>query len=228
MLEYERHFAAMGAPLKDIIKPFEPLGRNCEFGFIQHANEFGEGCLLSWAATDTVHGLIKLLDQKLTNLYDLDRLIPGFGGVMAHNPDYGIAFHSKIFGSMVDGAYVARPPVERAAIHAAEREKIDYLAGKMQRSLAAPRRIWVYKNIDGVSMNEALRLHAALKRYAPHRLLVVLEAKGHAPAGSVEAIDENLFLGHVSHYSPNDRAWDYDLPSWGQVLQQTLALTGLR
>jgi hypothetical protein len=225
MPEYETHLAAMGEPLKDVVGHFESLGWNCEFGFIQHGNSFGEGTLFAWALTETVEGLVKLLNARFENLYSLDRLTPGQNG-MAYNADYGIAFHSQIFGTHSGGNFIPSAAAERPQRHAEEFEKIQYLVDKVLKSLAKPGRIWVYKNTNGVSLPQAVALHGALKRYAPHRLLIVLEAKGRHRPGTVDVLDEKLLIGHITRYSPGDRAFDYDPTGWRQILDRTLALTG--
>jgi hypothetical protein len=131
---WDAYFASLGAPLGGIIGHFDSLGQNCEFGFIQAANHFGEGSLLSFALVDSANAVIRLLEQRMEGLYARDRLAPIGDGPLVRDRHYGIAFHSRIY--VHDG--VPMPEAGRDAAYADDLSKITYLVEKCNASCASP------------------------------------------------------------------------------------------
>jgi hypothetical protein len=219
---WDEYFAAIGTPLHDIIGQFDSLGQNCEFGFIQAANHFGEGNLLTFALAESANAVIRLLEQRMQGLYARDRLEQVGDGPLVRDRHYGIAFHSKMY--MHKG--VPTPEAERDAIYADDLGRITYQTDKFSAELRAPRRIWVYKSLNPVGLGKIIELHGALSAYGPNRLLVV-QADPTKPA-AVEMLDQGLYLGHLPAYSPGDEAWRFDAPGWSTLLRGTLRLAGHR
>jgi hypothetical protein len=221
---WTEYFESLGAPLHDIVGHFDSLGQNCEFSFVQEANRFNDGGLLSWAQADDFSAVIRLLEGRFTGLYARDQLEPAEGGVMLRDRRYGLAFHSKMLKQPQGGTYIATPEAERDAIYADDLSKIQYLADKMQRQLREARRIWVYKSQHAINLAQMLDLHGALNTYGPNRLLVVQADPTSTPG--VEMLDQGLYHGHLRAYSPKHEAWRFDPEGWATVLRATLRMAG--
>jgi hypothetical protein len=217
---WDEYFAALGTPLRDIIGQFDSLGQNCEYGFIQAANHFGEGNLLTFALADSANAVIRLLEQRMEGLYTRDRLEQVGDGPLVRDRHYGIAFHSKMYVHK----NLPTPEAERDAIYADDLGKLTYQTEKFRAQLSAPRRIWVYKSLNRIGLDKILELHGALAAYGPNRLLVVQEDPA-SPAG-VEMLDQGLYLGHIPAYSPGGEAWRFDPQAWATVLRGTLRMAG--
>lgn len=217
---WDEYFAALGTPLRDIIGQFDSLGQNCEYGFIQVANHFGEGNLLTFALADSANAVIRLLEQRMEGLYRRDRLEQAGDGPLVRDRHYGIAFHSKMY--VHKG--VPTPQAERDAIYADDLSKLTYQTEKFRAQLSAPQRIWVYKSLNRIGLDKILELHGALAAHGPNQLLVV-QADPASPAG-VEMLDQGLYLGHIPTYSPGGEAWRFDPQAWATVLRGTLRLAG--
>ena len=220
---WDEYFASLGAPLREEVQAFESLGQNCEFAFVQHGNEFGEGNLLSWALVEGgIPGLVKLLNQDFAGLFARDALEPLIGGALLKDKQYQIAFHSSLVARHENGTRVPTPETEQDAIYAQEASKHVYLINKMRRQLTEGGRIWVYKSSTQVKWPESAALHAALNRFGRNQLLVV---QPHPQRnGQAEPLDQGLFHGYLAHSAPPDKAWFFDPVSWGALLRATLHL----
>ncbi|MDE2320046.1 MAG: hypothetical protein KGK02_10170 [Rhodospirillales bacterium] len=220
---WDEYFANLGAPLREEVKAFESLGQNCEFAFVQHGNEFGEGNLLSWALVEGgIPALVKLLNQNFAGLFTRDALEPLLGGALVKDRQYQIAFHSHLVVRQENGATLPTPTPEQDAIYAEEASKHAYLTGKMRRQLTEGGRIWVYRSPTAVKWSESAALHAALNRFGRNQLLVV---QTHPQRnGQAEPLDQGLFHGYLAQAAPPDKAWFFDPVGWGTLLRATLRL----
>ncbi|MDE1905931.1 MAG: hypothetical protein KGH75_05715, partial [Rhodospirillales bacterium] len=217
------YFASLGAPLREEVRAFESLGQNCEFAFVQHGNEFGEGNLLSWALVEGgIPSLVKLLNQDFAGLFARDALEPILGGALMKDVQYQIAFHSSLAARHENGTTLPTPAAEQDAIHAEEASKHAYLTSKMRRQLTEGGRIWVYRSPTPVKWPESAALHADLNRFGRNKLLVV-QPNPHRN-GQVEPLDQGLFHGYLAQGAPPDKAWFFDPVSWGTLLRATLRL----
>ena len=213
-------------PPQELIRSFESLGHNCEFGFVAGALGAEESSLLRWAYVRDVESLIAALRMRFKGLFeDPDRLVTRFGQ-MVEDPAFGIAFHTKIKTYPgPDGNWHIRRDEEFPDLHRQELEKIAHQRDKFLNTLARGEKILVYKENAGVSDEAALRLHEVLQEFGRNRVLVIDRATDEIPVGSVVALCEGLYRGFIERFSPYDAVDDIELSGWTRVLEAVGKLT---
>lgn len=201
---------------------FSSLGDNCEFGFVQRFLGVEPGGLLRWAITPP-DALVKALDADLAGLYEYDNLTPA-GSDMVWDTRFGLAFHTGMLSR--DGAFTADEE-SRRKIFATEKEKVNYLSGKLLAEVTAGKKTFVYKCNAGISAEQLGAIGSAIARKGPGKLLHVtdrpgLEGDSELPMGKVRHLQGNIYIARIDRFAPYDKANEVSMDVWTAILQDAL------
>lgn len=201
------------------IEPFESIGENCEFGFVQRALGHEVSSLLRWTFLDSTAATVAGIATSFANVFEFENLEPAAEGTMVRDRVHGIAFHTAMRAERTrSGLVFVAPEAERRAIHAEESEKLLHLQEKFDRSIRAADRIYVAKRGTGLTFSEAEALSSAIGARGGGVLLYVTPAGVGKQPGTARLIHDRLAHGIVERFAPHDQADDVALASWEAVL----------
>jgi tetratricopeptide (TPR) repeat protein len=180
--------AAQGGPLDDaaVLKRFESLGGNCEFGLVQRAAGIEPLGLLRFAAIEA-----EALEAML--LADFD----GVGGAAATRVSRNVHqeymledtryFRTHTFMKFADS--------DEAVLLEKLRRRSVFLVDKLRAELRKGSKLFLFRPADGV-ISEAMiaRLHAAVRRFGTGALVCVRNGAG----GSVERRGDGLYVAGLA------------------------------
>ena len=194
------------------LERFEPLGSNCEFGFVlRHAgNE--RPSVMRWTAIE-VAGLIALLDRDFADCFETATIAPHTPAMVMSQP-YRWAFHSALHSA--DGVFTAGTRFER--LFRIERSRILHEIAVFSARLRAGGLVAVHSSARA-SDDDAVALREAVDRFSGHggNQVLVVAADGGVP-GSLRPIAERCQRGTVGWLAPFDQADHADFASWDAVL----------
>jgi hypothetical protein len=202
-----------------LIAPFESIGENCEFGFVQRALGHDVSSLLRWTFLDSTAATLSGISTSFADVFQFDNLEPAAEGTMVRDRIHGIAFHSAMRAERngSDWAFVA-PESERRTIYAEEAKKFLYLREKFESSISGADRIYVAKRGTGLTSAEAEALSEAIGARGGNVLLYVTEASEGDHPGTARLINNRLAHGIVERFAPHTQTDDILLESWEAVL----------
>jgi hypothetical protein len=201
----------------EILRNFESLGENCEFGFLLEAYEIGEGSLFRWAFVNDFAKMAQAIDRKMTGSFAFDAMRP-YSATMIVDESTNIAWHTKMRIAVADDQFsFVESEDERRAIHATELSKFEYLRDKFFRSLAEEQKIYVIKCNIGITDAEIDLVTAALQKHGRPTLFHVKRADRTVPAGTVSRIGANHFVGYIDRFSDYDEANDISKACWTEL-----------
>ena len=207
LLAHHRHAAESArdrgwstiTPLDSLLRGFESLGEDCEFGLVQREVGIEQLGLLRFAS------FYFPLEQRLSRLIAaIEHSFEGFGETgniqvrlegepgrrkefMAYERRYDILYHTNIHEGDDEPERLERQ----------QERVLQFLRRKMLDDLRTGEKIWVWKTRLLAPTHDVIRLHNALQQYGPNRLLWVShETEAHA-AGDIELIRDRLWRGYV-------------------------------
>jgi len=199
----------------DVLRQFESLGDNCEFGLVQSG--IGVDQLGFFRFNNTSFGaLLRALDTGFRDFEDpkdiqLEAAVNN--ELIVHLPDYDLRYHTfRQAGSVDEYALIAR-----------QRTFLSFLARKCLDDLKTGRKIFVRKDGANQSRSDMRRLLEALQRHGPNRLLWVSEVPDHDPAVSVEPVIPGLVHGFMDVFSTYADASTFSF-RWFGLCRQALQL----
>lgn len=200
---------------------FESLGANCEFGLVQRRFGVEPLGLLRWAGTP-LNFLIQALDLEFAEIGSPDRTTLDVvrGEWVIRDSRWRLTTHTFISESTEPHRSLLPKMLRRQA----------YLRTKLLGDLRAAEKIFVYQEPDGMTVGDARRLCAALRRYGPTTLLCVLLADPEHGAGRVDIADTGLLIGYIDRLGPEIAAngthnWNkISLDVWQGLCSRALAL----
>lgn len=190
----------------DLLKRFESLGDNCEFGLVQRfcgAEPLG---LLRFVYSDL---------DKLVHGLDTDFQDYGQSGdlELSTGPDDVTYCRSRHFGFPY---IIHRTDPDEGPDRILQREykKVAYLKRRLLEDLAGGDKIVVRKGDRADDGEAGERLVRALRRHGRSTLLHVTASEADAAPGHVEWEGEGRLRGVVRRFAPYERAGDLDLRAW--------------
>jgi hypothetical protein len=218
--------------MQDIMRRFESLGANCEFAFVLQRYGVEAGSLFRYALLPSVQVLIDCLEADFAGMFSYENIVP-MHETMVMDTATGIGWHAPIVAEKIDPGSgrtpknyrFVTPPEERRALWATEQAKLAYLTDKLRASLRAAQTLFVFKPFIRpftglMERGEMERLHAALRRYGPNRLLVVTKATDAEVPGQVEDHGNGLMQGYVDRFAPGSQADDVSWEAWLEVCRK--------
>jgi tetratricopeptide (TPR) repeat protein len=204
--------------INELVKCFESIGQNCEFGLVQRHFQAEPIDLLRWTGIDP-EKLIALLEAQCAGLGDRGNLVLGrtpWNEHIIHDSKFGIGFHTFLTADIEN----------ETKFLAHQSTRIRWLRKVLLDSLATGRKTFVYKLHQEGTETQMLQVHDALRRYGPNRLLWVVTDTDRAP-GSVEQIRPGLLRGYLSRTNPNDRdEWNIPFDQWIAICRQARLMAG--
>jgi hypothetical protein len=208
-----------------VLRQFENLGDNCEFGLVQRRCGV-EPLTLFRFANAPLSAMIAGLEKRFDGLDDPGALsvpwiAPNAGGLGEYyvcHSGYGVSWHTAIY----DGAN------SPARIHAVEQRKLQFLKRNFLHDLEEAARIYVVRRAAALDQSEILPLWRALRRYGPNTLLWVVPSDMSHPSGTVIQNASGLLQGFIDHLAPDADLSDLSIRGWIEVCSHALELRGLR
>jgi tetratricopeptide (TPR) repeat protein len=177
---------------RELFMSMESLGDNCEFGGVQR--KFGAEPLgLLRFAGILAANLARALERRLEGIGDPDKVrleIIQTGEYIIHD-DYEIIMHS----------FVHTHEISHDLFLARILRRVTFLRKKLIADLEEGTKLFVFKDRSGMSLDEAIMLHRAIRTYGNPHLLCVLLADSVHPAGLVEVHEPGLLIGYISRFA---------------------------
>jgi hypothetical protein len=198
----------------ELVKSFESIGENCEFGFVQRSGGYESPGLFRFNFT-----VLEKLIAGLNRRFD-DLAAPGQVELhwtdewMVRETMYKFSYHTFNKDRECD--------LER--LLAQQTRWLRYMAEKFIEGVEIGDRIYVRKGDPGEREPEIRSLSESLRRYGPATMLWVTLADEKHPQGTVEIIGDGLIRGWISKFSPHDHAPDIDAACWIELLRRAWAL----
>jgi hypothetical protein len=210
--------------MESILKHFESLGDNCEFGFVLQHYGIRDGGLFRWTMIRDFRYLVGALDGRLEGIFQSQNLAPVTGNLV-RDSRYGIEFHTKMpIEQCAAGWEYATSFEGRRAVYEVENEKFQYLAEKFLSGAARASKVYVLKSIQPIDRDLIDAVLASLRKHGDVSILWVCEADcDHAP-NSVETLSPHLYRGFVTRFSKRNEMDDIDMQSWAAVCDRAWQL----
>jgi hypothetical protein len=209
-----REMTAGGASLASLMRGFISLGMNCEFGLVQQYCGANPTDLFRFGLVHLVD-LLALLDRGLVLPADSLNVQPDAEGreYLTFLEGTRIGFHTN---QLVENTSEVRTSEQ-------ERRRLPRLARKLRDELAAGDRACVYA-ADCLDALQALRLHDALLRFGPVRLLVVSVQKPPHGPGSVVKLRDGLMFGTIDRLTAPTFARRSSVDVWLALIRTASAM----
>ena len=196
-----------------LVEQFESLGDNCEFGFVQRTFGVEASGLLRWAVSPP-DALALAIEGRFSGIFEYENLVPNQNSAgMVFDNATGFSFHSSMTSK--DGTFDLNDE-KRRIVWRQEKDKVEYLALKLNSLLESGEKIFVYKQNSRLSDEKLSKLSRAISQRGPGKLLYVETG---AETGSVVKRGENLYVGYIDQFAPYSSANSVSLDSWISVLQ---------
>lgn len=200
----------------------EPIGSNCEVGFVLNSLGNNRPSLFRWTAIDAA-GFAKLLDNNFVNCYERSTVRPHTPKMVVSEP-YQWAFHSALHSSpegefTASGNRLARLfEIERARVlHAIEIFRSRLKKGGVVATFSTP----------VVHDQDAIVILAAIDRFSGHGtnrvLMVGPPSEDQLPPGEICAISNRASRGAVAWLAAYDQADNADYGNWRRILAQMVS-----
>jgi len=212
---------ANGDDVTALMKSFEGLGDNCEFGLVQRRFKAEPVGLLRWSGIGT---------QELTRA--LENRFPGTGDPentwMTITPTGEYFIRDRINQFFMHTFIPAKDSNADAELERQSR-RLRYLRDNLIEDLEEGEKIFVYKPKAAlISDQELAALHAAIRSYGATNLLCIrLESPEH-PNGDVEVVDDGLLIGYIDRVTPNADSRDIAYDSWLTICKKARQLVNDR
>lgn len=210
---------------RSVLRNFESLGDNCEFGFVmQHRHVFGGGLLrFNIMPTDQLlRGLASQFDGfPDRSLMRLERHNTRAGGheYVVYEDGYGFAGHTTITLPLDE--------LGQARLLDQEHTRLSFLKRVLLEELENGETIFVFKRNAAPSEAEVMALWLGIRGLGRCSLLwVVPEAPGR-PGGTVNLLAEGLYKGYIDQFAPYANAEDFSASCWMTICRRALHLSRL-
>jgi len=203
----------------ELMLSFESLGEKCDFGAVQrHYGVEPLGLLrfsfspfdpLLAALEDRFEAIGALEDTGFERFRDETILIM---------KKYGLFFHTFVYEGELP------TPEKRDAFREQQRRRLAFLKRKLIADLEEPQKICVYSSDDRTTDDDAARLFAALRAYGPNSLLYVRPSDADHPVGTVETLQEGLYIGYFTRLTDFMAEEQPPFELWRQLCERTYRL----
>ena len=218
--------------LKDLRLNFEPLGANCELGFLMAQLGINRSSLFRWLFTPLA-GLELVLSEKLQDFFSKPEAVqdPVMASDMVVDRRTGIFFHAGELRDVLEQTgddEIAPDQLFGLDVYRQQHGKYLYLVEKFLASVSDPSTMHVFSDF-----------HQELTEAAMHRIMTYLRAMG-KPSGSillfvqpcsendrinqVRLLGDGLQLATIRRLAPGEHADRIDLDAWIEVLSRSRQL----
>jgi capsular polysaccharide biosynthesis protein len=207
----------MNGPPTDVhlLRHFESLGNNCEFGLVQGSLGINQLGLFRFNSAG-MESLLKALDTGFAGLDQADRVqieIACNNELLVRVLGYEFRYHTFYWQGDVD----------LEALRVQQAKVVKFLARKMDEDLRSADKIFVRKGADSQTREDIEALCRVLDSYGPVTLLWVVAADEEHPAGSVEAVRPRLLKGYIDRFAFFEDAGGFSF-AWFEICRNAYAL----
>ena len=204
------------SPDSGLFARFEALGDNCEFGLVQRHFDAEPISLLRWASTDAAR-LVLGLCRRFDGLGDPEATTLGWSG---DPPDYMLVDH-RYLSAHTWAVKLSDDPQRLEDIRLSGAARLRLLKRKLLADIETGKRIFVFKQSSPDARPEALNaVHAALRGIGPAPVLCVVRAAAPEMVGTVEALGDGVYRGHIDQFSRATISYGV----WRKICAATAAL----
>jgi len=176
-----------------VLARFESLGGNCEFGLVQRQFGLEPLGLLRWTGIAP-----KMLAAALA---------AGFDGVGAPENTVLKTINGEWVSSdkrwnLVMHSFIPEKQSPYDVLYPKICRRLQFLKSKLIEDLRAAEKIFVYQHPAGVTDAEITLIAEQLRTFGDPALLCVRLAAGQHKPGSVEQINDRLYLGYIDRLGP--------------------------
>jgi len=201
----------------DVLRCFESLGDNCEFGLVQ--SSVGVNQLGFFLFNNTGFGpLLRALDTEFCDFEDPKDIrleVAVNRELIVHLPEYDLRYHTFYQAGSVD----------ESDLIARQKRFLSFLARKCVDDLKSGRKIFVRKDCPDRTPQDMTRLLGALQRYGPNRLLWVSEACDRDLTIPPEPVQPGLVHGYMDVFCRYEDASTFSF-RWFELCREALRLFG--
>jgi hypothetical protein len=180
-----------------LMRDFESLGWNCEFGLVQRHFNVEPISLLAFATIP--------FDQLCTTLSTrFDTLgRPEATKIAVHDHEYCVMDATHAFSKHT---WIYQGATDPDELLKRESRKLNFLKSKLVRELVTAGKIFVYKLSPGLTEAQVSELYFELLSYGDNMMLWVdVEDEFHR-SGDIELLFGRLYKGYVDKFSPAEAA----------------------
>ena len=196
-----------------LVKGFESLGENCEFGLVQRRFGAEPLGLLRWTYTSP-DSLARLLEARFAGLGEPDAVSlhrTHWKEYFLKDSRFGVTFHTWLTQDVAD----------EEAFRVKQAARLRWLRDKLLADLGEGGKVFVYKAHHGATGAEIGRVAEALRAYGPNTLFCVSLAGASDAVGKVEKRGEGLLRGYLSRLNPTQGGqWDIPFDEWLALCRQ--------
>lgn len=199
------------------VEIFEPLGSNCEFGFVLQRIDNGIPSVFRWTSIQ-IDDLCHLLDADFADVFEDGNICPHTDS-MVLDRHYMWAFHSALKSS--DGQFTMEAG-KLAKLFRIERLRLLQTIDIFRQRLRNGKVICVF-SADGVLDDQVLALRGAIDRFAGHGdngLMVVSGVGEGVECGALQILAPRTWRGGVKELAPWSQADDADYDNWIKLLSR--------
>lgn len=221
--------------LEDLRCNFEPLGANCELGFLMGRLGIDRSSLFRWLFTP-LPGLELVLSDKLQNFFSDPQAVtdPVMASDMVVDRRTGIFFHAGELRKALEQAAeqdLALEEIHNSDLFRDQLGKYRYLVEKFLASVSNPATLHVFSDFHEELTDAAmLRIHSGLCSMGkpPGATLLFVRACGSSDlANDVRSLGDGMQLATIRRLAPGEHADRIDLEAWVEVLTRSRQLSAI-
>jgi hypothetical protein len=200
--------SALGEGAASLLRHFESLGDNCEFGIVQRKLSLEVFNLLRFGNAQLAN-LIAGLTDDFAVLNDASSVAVELNDARRREfvvsvPAYKLRWHTFAYEDQTDHQSVLQ----------ANAVKLGYLRRKFYEGLRAGRKIYVLKRQPPITLSQAAAVLLELHRHGPATLLCVGPVPEGRHSGEVDLVMPYLMRGYLSEFAPDDDVEAVDPSGW--------------
>ena len=210
--------AASGEDATSLLRHFESLGDNCEFGIVQRKLSLEVLNLLRFGNAQLAN-LVAALTDDFAALNDPAAVAVDLHGgerreFIVSVPAYKLRWHTFIYEDETDQESVLR----------ANAVKLGYLRRKFYEGVRAGHKIYVLKRPTPLPLYQAAAVLLELHRHGPATLLCVGRAPEGRHSGEVDLVMPFLMRGYLADFAPEASVETTDPTDWLRLAANARAL----
>lgn len=198
----------------DVLKRFESLGDNCEFGLVQVAVGVDQLGFFRFNNSG-IEALIKVLENEFKDFAEpknIELEVACNNELIVHVSEYDFRYHTFIQAGTVD----------EARLLAQQQNVLRFLARKSLDDLRSGEKLFLRKDSDSVSADDMSRVQRALTAYnANNQCLWVRTSDDPNKAGHVERSNKGVLMGYMDRFSNYEDARGFSF-CWFELCRSAL------
>ena len=206
-----------------LVRQFENLGHNCEFGYVQR--QCGEEPISLFRFTQSrIGSLVSALNNDLrdvggeanTELFVPHWEPPAQQEYRVRIKKYDFIYHTRTL--------VGQTNISFEQLRTFELTRIEFTKRKLLEELSFGSKIFIRQGRDSATEEKILPLYNVLRKKGPNTLLWVVEKDSGRPYGTVEVMKPGLFKGYIERFAAADKAYWNLRETWLEMCRSAYAL----